>query len=78
MCKYLCHCNSVYVGRTSYRLEKHFKNMFQNQLCRNQVKPQKDLFRRQCKFTQKALILDLAIGQHLLDDKFCAIKFDIN
>ena len=45
---------------------------------RNQVKPQKNLSRRHCKPTQNAPISDLAIGQHLSDNKICAEKLNIN
>ena len=54
VCKYLCHCDSVYVGRTSHRLEEQIRQHVPN-FIRNQVKPQKDLPRRPCKSTQMHL-----------------------
>ena len=74
--KYSCHCNSVYVGRTSQRMEERIRQHVPK-LIRNQVKPQKDFPRRQSKLTQNASISDSTIGQHLLDNKICAEKFDI-
>ena len=47
-------------------------------LIKNQIKPQKDLPRRQFKFTEIAFILDLAIGQHLVDKKNLQGKIFIN
>ena len=44
----------------------------------NQIEPEKDLPKRQCKSNQNAPILDSAIGQHLSNNKICAQKFDIN
>ena len=75
--KYLCPCGSVYVGRTSQRLKEKIRQHVQK-FIRNQVKPQKDLPRRQCKSTQNAPILDSDIDQHLLDNKVCAEKLDVN
>ena len=46
--KYLCHCDSVFVGSTSQRLEERIQKHVPK-FIRNQVKPQKDLPRRQCK-----------------------------
>ena len=40
--KYLCHCDSVYVGRTSQRLEEQIRQHVPK-FIRNQVTPQKDL-----------------------------------
>ena len=74
---YLCHCDSVYVGRTSQQLEERIRQHVPK-FIRNEVKPQKDLPTRHCKFTHNAPISDSAIGQHLLDNKVCAEKFDIN
>ena len=45
---------------------------------RNKIKPQKGLPRRQCKSTQNAPVSNSAVSQHLLDNKICAKKFDIN
>ena len=61
----------------SQRLEKRIRQHVPK-FIRNQIKPQKDFPRRQCKSTQNAPILDSAIGQHLLDNKVCAEKFNIN
>ena len=49
--------------------------MFQNLL---EIKPQKDLPRHQCKSTQNAPTSNLAIDQHLFDNKIGAEKFNIN
>ena len=73
--KYSCHSDSLYVGRTSQRLEERTRHV--PKFIRNKIKPQKDLPRRQCKFTQNTLISDLAIGQHLSDNKICAEKLNI-
>ena len=75
VCKYLCHCDSVYVGRTSQQLEERIQQHFPK-FIRNQVKSQKDLPRCQCKSTQNASISNLAIGQYLLDNKICAEKIN--
>ena len=74
---YLCHCNSVYVGRTSQRLEERIRQHVPK-FFKNKIKSQKDLSGRQCKSTQNAPISDSAIGQHLSDNKICAKKFDFN
>ena len=66
--KYLCHCDNVYVGRTSQRLEEQIRQHVPK-FIRNKIKPRKDLPRRQCKSTQNALVSNLAIGQHLLNNK---------
>ena len=60
--KYLCHCDSVYVGRTSQRLEGQIRHDVPK-FIRNQVEPHKDLPRHQCKSTQNPPILDSAIDQ---------------
>ena len=75
----MCHCDIVYVGRTFQRLEKQIRQHVPK-FIRNQVKPQKDLPKRHCKSIKKTPISDsdLAMGQHLLDNKVCAKKFDIN
>ena len=61
--KYLCHCDSVYVSRTSQRLEEQIRHHVPK-FIRNQIKPHKNLPRHQCKCTQNPRILDLAIDQH--------------
>ena len=63
VCKYSCHCDGVYVGRTSQPL---IKQILQHvpKFIRNQIKPKKDLFRPQCKSTQNAPMSNSAIGQH--------------
>ena len=75
--KYLCHCNSVYVGRTSQRLEERIRQHVPK-FIRNRIKSQKDLPRRQCKSTQNAPVFDSAISQHLLDNKIFSEKFVTN
>ena len=51
--KYLCHSDSVYVGRTSQRLKEQIQQHV-SKFIRNKTKPQKVLLRRQCKFGQNA------------------------
>ena len=77
--KEILYTDSAYVGKTSQQLEERIRQ-HTPKFIRNQVKPQKDLSRRHCQSTQNAPILDSdsAIGQHLLDNKFCVEKFDIN
>ena len=67
----MCHCDSVYLGRTSQRLQERIR-----QRVSKFIRNQKDLTRRQCKSTQNAPVSDSAIGQHLLDNKISAEKFD--
>ena len=71
------HCDSVYVNRTSQRLEEQIRQHVPK-FIRNKIKPQKDFPRRQCKSTQNVSVSDSAIGQHLLDKKICAEKYDTN
>ena len=73
----MCHCDKVYVGRTSQRLEERIR-LHVPKFIRNKIKPQKDLPRRQCKLTQNASVSDSAVGQHLLDNKIIAENFDTN
>ena len=58
--KYLCHCDGVYVGKTSQRLEKRIRQNIPK-FIRNKNKPQKNLPRRHCKSTQNAPICNSAI-----------------
>ena len=67
-----CHCDSVYVGRTSQRLAERIRQHVPK-FIRN-----KDLPRRRRKSTQNTPIWDSGIGQHLLENKICAEKFDVN
>ena len=72
--KYSCHRDSVCVGSTSQRLEERIQKHVPK-FIRNQVKPQKDLPRRQCKSTQNASISDSDICQHMLNIKNLRGKF---
>ena len=67
----------MYIGRTSQRLEEQIRQHIPK-FIRNQVKFQKDFPRRQFKSSQNASVSDSVIGQHLLDNKICAEKLDIN
>ena len=74
--KYLCHCNSVYVGRMPQRLEERIRQHVPK-FIRNKIRPSKDFSRHQSKSIQNAPISYSAIDQHLLDHKICAEKFNI-
>ena len=75
--KYSCDCDGMYVGRISQRQEERIRQHIPKSI-KNQVKPQKDLPKGQCKYIQNAPILDSAIGQCLFDNKICEEEFDIN
>ena len=60
-----CATAIVYVGRRPSDWKNDTFRQHVSKFIRNQVKPQKDLPRRQCKSTQNAPISDSAIiGQH--------------
>ena len=75
--KYLCHCDSVYVGRTSQRLEDRI-NQHIPKFIRTQTKPDKPLPQRSCKTSVSNLNSDSAIGLHLLQNKNCADDYNNN
>ena len=75
--KYLCHCDSVYVVRTSQRLEDRI-NQHIPKFIRNQTKPDKLLPQRSCKTSVSNPNSDSAIGLHLLQNKNCADNYNNN
>ena len=70
--KYLCHCDSAYVGRTSQRLEDRIT------LNSSATKPDKLLPQRSCKTSVSNPNSDSAIGLHLLQNKNCADNYNNN
>jgi len=75
--KYTCHCDSVYVGRTSQRLEDRIKQHIPKQI-RNRTETEKQLPTRECKVKKSNPISDSAIGLHLLQNKNCANNYNVN
>ena len=74
--EYKCHCDSLYVKRTSQRLQdcikQHVPQWFRQQL----IRPRRSPPHRSCKRNDTKPNCDSAIGQHLLDNDQCALNYD--
>ena len=71
-----CHCDSRYVGRTSQRLQDRIKQHVPQWLRQQLIHPRRSQPHRSCKQTDTKPDCDSAIGQHLLDNGQCALKYD--
>ena len=74
--EYKCHCDSRYAGRTSQRLQDRIKQHVLQWLRQQLTCPRRSQPYRSCKRTDTKPDCDFAIGQHLLDNDRCALKYD--
>lgn len=75
--EFSCHCDSRYVGRTSQRLQDRIKQHVPKSIRTGQCSQDRTALSRSCKF-KPSVTCDSAIGQHLLENKSCALKYNNN
>ena len=80
--QFLRHCGSLYVGRTSQRLQDRIKHHVLKSIRYGTSSQKRDLPIRKCKYSTKSptqsqsLTHDSAIGLHLLRNPTCAQHYD--
>ena len=72
--QFVCHCDSRYVRRTSQRLQKRIKQHVPRSIRNHHYSQDCSNLSRACKKNSTFQIIthDFAIGQHLLENPFCA------
>ena len=78
--KFLCHCNSRYVGRMSQRLQQRIKQHVPKTILQEHISQDQSTLTRSCKPIRsfKAETSFSAIGQHLLQNPTCAREYNDN
>ena len=76
ICKYKCHCDSRYVGRTSQRLQDCIKQHVPQWLRHQLTPPRRSQPHTSCKRNDTKPDCDSAIGKHLQDNDQCALNND--
>ena len=78
--QFLCHCDSRYVGRTSQRLQQRIKQHVPKTILQEHISQHRSTLARSCKPIRsfKAETSFSAIGQHLLQNPTCALKYNDN
>ena len=74
--EYKCHCDSLYVGRTSQRLQDRIKQHVPQRLRQQLTRPRRSQPHRSCKLKDTKPYCGSAIGQHLLESDQCAMNYD--
>ena len=78
--QFLCHCDSLYVGRTSQKLQQRIKQHVPKTILQEHISQDRSTLARSCKSIRsfKAETSFSAIGQHLLQNPTCAREYKDN
>ena len=74
--QFVCHCDSRYVGRTSQSLEERIKQHIPKSITNPPTPHIRQSLPRLRKDTSRRQFHESAIGQHLLDNAQCALRYN--
>ena len=78
--RFLCHCDSRYVGRTSQRLQQRINHHVPKTILQKHISQDRSTLARSCKPIRsfKTETSFSAIGQHFLQNPTCAHEYNDN